>query len=526
MTTAAPSQLHPFDWREQWYAVAFAEDLPLGQPKRIEIFDEPLVVARRTAAQGGGVVALADRCPHRMASLSEGRLTGDGQLQCAYHGWTFEGQSGTCTWIPQISGSPDLTISGRTCATAFPCVELQGVVWVYAKPGAAPSRDSIPTVPYLDQKGWIADDYVRDFPLDFSVLAENLTDPDHGVFAHQAMTFDMYAADSTHPPKISVKAGNNNFSARSTVLAVPKLMKTFGQQVKPGKEPLDAVVEFKAPGHMLWYRADASGATRFMLAFYVLPQGLSRTRLMIRVVRQGPKLPRWLFNMFQNRFLDQDSFLLATQQEKTLAVELANRERQLSGAESTLPGDDNGGGDGSSSALSRRQLYCHRSPSDALLVAVGRWLDANLPNMPNRYSRISSAPHLVLTPPREEVLDRFKYHTLICAPSLAAYNNAQLMSKACGLGAAVAALLVLASAASLRAAQGGGSPSQLLAAISSSAGGGWGTAAVVLALAAWAASWVVKQFTYVYTKEEQERDLARLAKITNEQARVKGKAAA
>ena len=30
-------------------------------------------------------VALLDRCPHRGAALSEGRMTALGSLQCAYH---------------------------------------------------------------------------------------------------------------------------------------------------------------------------------------------------------------------------------------------------------------------------------------------------------------------------------------------------------------------------------------------------------------------------------------------------------
>jgi len=34
---------------------------------------------------GKGPVAMLDRCPHRGAALSEGRMTAPGNLQCAYH---------------------------------------------------------------------------------------------------------------------------------------------------------------------------------------------------------------------------------------------------------------------------------------------------------------------------------------------------------------------------------------------------------------------------------------------------------
>lgn len=35
---------------------------------------------------GKGPIAMLDRCPHRAAALSQGRMTAAGNLQCAYHG--------------------------------------------------------------------------------------------------------------------------------------------------------------------------------------------------------------------------------------------------------------------------------------------------------------------------------------------------------------------------------------------------------------------------------------------------------
>ncbi len=43
---------------------------------------------------------LEDRCPHRLAQLSLGRIV-DGQLMCSYHGWRFDG-NGSCVSIPQV----------------------------------------------------------------------------------------------------------------------------------------------------------------------------------------------------------------------------------------------------------------------------------------------------------------------------------------------------------------------------------------------------------------------------------------
>ena len=62
-----------------------------------------------------------DICPHRLVPLSEGRITDNKELQCAYHGWCFEA-SGKCTAIPQGGNANN----PRTCATVYQCAVKQG----------------------------------------------------------------------------------------------------------------------------------------------------------------------------------------------------------------------------------------------------------------------------------------------------------------------------------------------------------------------------------------------------------------
>jgi phenylpropionate dioxygenase-like ring-hydroxylating dioxygenase large terminal subunit len=77
--------------------------------------------------------ALEDRCPHRNAPLSAGRVRGDA-LECAYHGWRFE-PDGNCVAVPGLAAPPE---ARATRATAVPCVEQDGLVWV-APAGAPPA---------------------------------------------------------------------------------------------------------------------------------------------------------------------------------------------------------------------------------------------------------------------------------------------------------------------------------------------------------------------------------------------------
>jgi nitrite reductase/ring-hydroxylating ferredoxin subunit len=50
------------------------------------------------------VRALEDRCPHRRAPLSLGCVLKSGAIQCGYHGWTYDGQSGRLVDIPNLKG--------------------------------------------------------------------------------------------------------------------------------------------------------------------------------------------------------------------------------------------------------------------------------------------------------------------------------------------------------------------------------------------------------------------------------------
>lgn len=116
-----------------------------------------------------------DRCPHRLAPLSEGRVNAAGLLECPYHGWAWEG-SGACRRIPQ-GGDPS---APRACAAAFPAAVRQGLLFVRPKTlaqGGAPDEALVPVVEEFDsQDGWVRQDTFRDVPYDWTTLMENVLD--------------------------------------------------------------------------------------------------------------------------------------------------------------------------------------------------------------------------------------------------------------------------------------------------------------------------------------------------------------
>lgn len=108
--------------RNHWYALAAERELDRGPVGRT-LLGQNIVIYRDTAAN---VIAAPDRCPHREAPLSAGRVE-DGILICPYHGWSF-GAQGKCVAIP--SADPDFPIpnSGH-----LPCIKTAvryGIVWV------------------------------------------------------------------------------------------------------------------------------------------------------------------------------------------------------------------------------------------------------------------------------------------------------------------------------------------------------------------------------------------------------------
>ncbi len=166
--------------------MALVRDLDPNKPTKATLLGRELVLWK----EGGGATksgqwrCFLDRCPHRLAPLSEGRIDGKtGHLQCAYHGWEFDAK-GACTKIPQVDpeqaelGEPHpALLSRRACATALPTLEAQGMVWVWpdtSPDGLAAAKTKEPAL--MDGVGEEEMGYLvvsREMPYGFDTLLEN-----------------------------------------------------------------------------------------------------------------------------------------------------------------------------------------------------------------------------------------------------------------------------------------------------------------------------------------------------------------
>jgi phenylpropionate dioxygenase-like ring-hydroxylating dioxygenase large terminal subunit len=160
--------------RRCWHPVALAADVPDERPLGVRLLGERWLVARLD----GELVALRDRCPHRLVPLSAGTIVGD-TLQCAYHGYRFAAD-GTCTAIPALPDGAAIPPKARVDTARV--TERFGLVWI--------SLVDDPLDSLLDDAGYVRGDLDHfvagpfTTPVGAGILADNFIDAAHFPWLH------------------------------------------------------------------------------------------------------------------------------------------------------------------------------------------------------------------------------------------------------------------------------------------------------------------------------------------------------
>ncbi|MEL6520097.1 MAG: Rieske 2Fe-2S domain-containing protein, partial [Pseudomonadota bacterium] len=157
-------------WYVAGWSTAFGDELvPLT------IVGQNLVLFR---GSDGSVIALEDRCPHRLLPLSKGKRLGD-TIQCGYHGMTFD-RTGQCVRVP---GQQNLPASAYV--DAYPVHEAHGIVWVWMGDASLADPNTVFHLPEFSDPNWHAHhgDALH-LKANYLNVAENLVDPAHVSFVH------------------------------------------------------------------------------------------------------------------------------------------------------------------------------------------------------------------------------------------------------------------------------------------------------------------------------------------------------
>lgn len=164
------------DFADVWTPIELARRLG-RRPRQVWLVGERVVLFR---GEGGRVGALLDRCPHRGATLSLGRVV-DGCVECPFHGWRFS-VDGACRAVPLNETTP--ARRERLAATSLPVRELGGLVWVYTRVGVEPL--GAPTVPApLMDAHWVRWQNSTTWQVHWSRAMENSLDFAHLPFVHR-----------------------------------------------------------------------------------------------------------------------------------------------------------------------------------------------------------------------------------------------------------------------------------------------------------------------------------------------------
>lgn len=160
---------------DQWYVILESRKLkqiPIG----ITRLGEKIVVWRD---REGKPYVISDKCPHRGASLSQGKVT-DGQLQCPFHGFEFD-PSGNCIMIPANGRTsiPPKAMKSRAYLTR----EAFGFIWLWW----GEEQSEYPELPWFDDLGeedFAYSSIYAHWPVHYSRCIENQLDVIHLPFVH------------------------------------------------------------------------------------------------------------------------------------------------------------------------------------------------------------------------------------------------------------------------------------------------------------------------------------------------------
>jgi vanillate O-demethylase monooxygenase subunit len=166
--------------RNAWYVAAWSDDLADGTLLARTILKEPIVLYRK---QDGAVAALQDRCPHRFAPLSMGKIVNGDRVQCPYHGLEFDA-SGACVLNPHGTKN----IPSRARVAAYPVVEKHKAIWIWMGE-RAPDHAKVPDFSVLDNVPELHATK-RDkmmIKANYELIIDNLLDLSHTSYLHEGI---------------------------------------------------------------------------------------------------------------------------------------------------------------------------------------------------------------------------------------------------------------------------------------------------------------------------------------------------
>lgn len=258
---------------------------------------------------GSAPVAWLDRCPHRGAKLSLGRVRG-GELQCPYHGWRFS-DTGRCVAVPALPGFVPPEGNGPQVVAARPA---HGLLWV-ALDAAADATDALRAPPPLDG---LPARRVLCGPFDVATSAprvvENFLDTAHFAFVHEGW---LGSAEMPTVPHHDVRPDE---AGRPVVHGYPAWQPRAQAAASEGgwvRYDYRVLGPYSA---CLLKSPDATGASAEAYVLWTCPLDEEQTRVWFTIATEDRNIDASTLIAFQQQIFAQDQPVLESQRPRRLPL--------------------------------------------------------------------------------------------------------------------------------------------------------------------------------------------------------------
>ena len=295
----------PMMEKTQWHPVALSSDVKEG-PVGVQLLGEDLVLWRDAE---GVAKAFVDRCPHRGARFSLGRVN-EGNLECPYHGWQFS-TTGQCVKVPAV---PGFTPPPQHCVKSFGVQEAYGLIWVQLEAADV-------ALPVFEAEG---DERLRKVncgPYDVQASApriiENFLDMSHFGFVHEGW---LGSRDTTEMAPYNVETTATGVKATNckAVQPISNLHST-----KPAE--VHYTYEVTAPYTALLTKIPEDGTTkdgwREAIGLFICPMTPTTSRVWFRLAVADFESADDKLQAFQHTIFTQDQPVLESQLPKELPLD-------------------------------------------------------------------------------------------------------------------------------------------------------------------------------------------------------------
>lgn len=165
--------------KNQWYAVLASKEVKKNELLSVIRLGEKMVFWR---TQEGNVQCLYDRCAHRGAKLSAGKVI-ESRIQCPFHGFEYDGK-GNCTLIP--AKGKKAAVPDYIKVRSYHAEDSMNFIWIYWSDEAIDKKD-LPPIPIFEEltKEFQYGEIVDYWSVHYSRVIENQLDVIHLPFVHK-----------------------------------------------------------------------------------------------------------------------------------------------------------------------------------------------------------------------------------------------------------------------------------------------------------------------------------------------------